>query len=442
LLMVAGWLCTVGSATAQETPGNSYAEQLLNDLACGSCHDGIPVESDIRTVAPDLTASGSRLNPDFVLGFLQYPIRIRESVGFSRMPNFRLDERESLALTLFLAAQVPAGRPPPEFVLRRTPEAASRYPGVTARLGEEIFYSLNCGACHVQRTAPEWPEKSAPDLSGLGARVTAEWLKSFLQAPEVVRPFGYHPGSGSRHPDFMLSEAEVKALAAYFLRPQEEVDSAPSFKPQALHPFSMKKAETLLREKLPCLGCHRLGGEGGRIGPDLSSVGSRLQPDYVYRVVRDPRQVIPGSVMPRVEMPAETLDLIVSYLLLQRWPRDSIPYPSMADSPPYVEWELEGTEAQYVRYCAPCHGRKGRGDGFNAPFLPTPPAHHADSAYMSTRPDDTLFDGIYAGGYILGKSHRMPPWGFTLERDEIRRLVLYLRQLCRCEPPAWSQKPR
>ena len=58
---------------------------------------------------------------------------------------------------------------------------------------------------------------------------------------------------------------------------------------------------------------------------------------------------------------------------------------------------------------------------------------------MSTRPDDTLFDGIAAGGKILGKSHRMPAWAATLSDSDIAALVGYLRVLCACEGPAWSR---
>jgi len=51
VLFSPGAVC-VGQATAS-------AEQLLNDLACGSCHEGIEVESDITsrsdTVSPCLT---------------------------------------------------------------------------------------------------------------------------------------------------------------------------------------------------------------------------------------------------------------------------------------------------------------------------------------------------------------------------------------------------
>ena len=70
--------------------------------------------------------------------------------------------------------------------------------------------------------------------------------------------------------------------------------------------------------------------------------------------------------------------------------------------------------------------------------LPVRPTVHADSGYMAQRPDDTLFDGIFAGGYILNKSNRMPAWGETLSREQIWALVGYLRKLCRCRGPEWA----
>jgi mono/diheme cytochrome c family protein len=57
---------------------------------------------------------------------------------------------------------------------------------------------------------------------------------------------------------------------------------------------------------------------------------------------------------------------------------------------------------------------------------------------MSQRPDDTLFDGVYAGGYILNKSQLMPAYGHTLDSEQILDLVKYMRTLCDCTGPGWS----
>ena len=61
---------------------------------------------------------------------------------------------------------------------------------------------------------------------------------------------------------------------------------------------------------------------------------------------------------------------------------------------------------------------------------------------MSARPDDALYDAIAVGGYIMGRSNRMPPYGETLSREQIRALVRHLRTLCACEGPAWSRDNR
>lgn len=223
----------------------------------------------------------------------------------------------------------------------------------------------------------------------------------------------------------------------------------------ALTPFARAKAVALLRDRLPCLGCHRLDGTGGEIGPDLSAVAARRSPEYIAAMVRDPQSTAPGAVMPRVPMPDAWRDLVVRYLAERREGQSDDPAAS-APSPESARTAAPPRPAQgapappsapdgaalYARYCAACHGATGGGDGPNARHLPTRPTVHADSAYMSTRPDDTLYDGIAAGGYILGRSHFMPPFGETLTRAEIRALVRHLRSLCRCEGPAWSRDGR
>ncbi len=212
---------------------------------------------------------------------------------------------------------------------------------------------------------------------------------------------------------------------------------APSFTPRPLSAFQKTKAESLLRDRLPCLGCHELGGEGGQIGPSLSEMQRTRTPEYIYSIIKDPQGAFPGTVMPRVPLPEATVALIASYLA-QRAPTSPraraaapgspAPPPGSGDAP-----------ALYGRYCASCHGVAGRGDGVNAKFLPVRPTAHADSAYMSRRSDDALFDAIAGGGYIMNRSNRMPPFGESLTRAQIRDLVRYMRTLCHCEGPAWSR---
>ena len=226
-------------------------------------------------------------------------------------------------------------------------------------------------------------------------------------------------------------------LGALLLMRVQGASGTGPWTPRHLSAFDVAKAEWLIRNRLPCLGCHELGGEGGRIGPSLSGLKGRLAPDRVYSMIRDPL-----SVMPRVPMSQATLELIASYLV-QREPTHVAPLsaPPAAVGPPSTN-QSSLPENLYGRYCSPCHGVRGGGDGYNARFLPVRPTAHADSTYMSGRSDDELFDAIYAGGYVMNRSNRMPPFGQTLAREQIWSLVRYLRTLCRCEGPAWSRDNR
>ncbi len=201
-----------------------------------------------------------------------------------------------------------------------------------------------------------------------------------------------------------------------------------------LSPFARAKARALIRNQLPCLGCHTLEGEGGRLAPDLSRARTTGSAALIDSITRDPQGTHPGTMMPRTPMPPATVVLVVSYLAGRR-----VSPPSGPSPPPHSPASERDAKALYEHFCAACHGAQGRGDGPNAGFLPVPPARHADSAAMSLRTDDRLFDAVYGGGAVLGRSNRMPAFGWTLSRPEIRGLVRYIRALCRCEGPTWSR---
>ncbi len=62
------------------------------------------------------------------------------------------------------------------------------------------------------------------------------------------------------------------------------------------------KAVVLDRDRGHCLLCHRIGqldeGFQGTIGPELSSVGSRLGPQELRERIVDPTRLNPDTVMP------------------------------------------------------------------------------------------------------------------------------------------------
>jgi mono/diheme cytochrome c family protein len=225
-------------------------------------------------------------------------------------------------------------------------------------------------------------------------------------------------------------------VATFFCASETTAQGTSSGAPSA---FAKAKAEALLRDHLPCLGCHKLNGEGGTIGPDLTTVRERRSPEYIASMIADPQRVVPGSGMPRTAMPNKSRDLIIRYLGGEASGRRA-PGP-MPQAPGPNSVPTPDPNRLYATWCASCHGATGKGDGPNAANLPVKPAVHSSREAMSARPDDSLFDTIASGGAVMNRSARMPAFGGTLTSAEIRALVRHIRTLCRCEGPAWSRNP-
>jgi len=101
----------------------------------------------------------------------------------------------------------------------------------------------------------------------------------------------------------------------------------------------------------------------------------------------------------------------------------------------------------FAKYCAGCHGVKGRGDGFNAPNLDPHPRDLTDRVepYMAEATNKEIFTAIREGvaGVFPGRekgsekqaeeeamgSTLMPYWGYTLSDQEIWELAAYIRTL-------------
>lgn len=86
---------------------------------------------------------------------------------------------------------------------------------------------------------------------------------------------------------------------------------------------------------------------------------------------------------------------------------------------------------RFYHFCVPCHGQKGRGDGFNAVNLDPQPRDLTDQkeVYMAKQKNKELFKVIASGGKSIGKSARMPPFGHTLSEKEIWEIVAFVRTL-------------
>ncbi|MBI3003192.1 MAG: cytochrome c [candidate division NC10 bacterium] len=106
-------------------------------------------------------------------------------------------------------------------------------------------------------------------------------------------------------------------------------------------------------------------------------------------------------------------------------------------APAAAQGDAKAGRQLYNKWCVPCHGLRGRGDGPLAVSLPVKPGNHADGTRMNGLSDAYLFTIIKQGGQAVQKSQMMPPWGTQLTDQQIRDVIAYVRSLA--VPPSTSR---
>jgi len=100
---------------------------------------------------------------------------------------------------------------------------------------------------------------------------------------------------------------------------------------------------------------------------------------------------------------------------------------------------MSGCEDKYVakghkifnRYCTPCHGPDGDGNGYNAKNLESSPRDLTDSAeeYMAKLDNSEIYEVLELGGYGVDLAPTMPVWGKVFSEEELWSLVAFVRTL-------------
>ena len=94
-----------------------------------------------------------------------------------------------------------------------------------------------------------------------------------------------------------------------------------------------------------------------------------------------------------------------------------------------LSYEQRQGKELYTKYCAICHGKEGKGDGFNAFNLEPRPRDFTDLKYMNALSDARLIETVIKGGRGVNRSPLMPTWGGRLKNDEVAYVLSFVRSL-------------
>lgn len=63
-----------------------------------------------------------------------------------------------------------------------------------------------------------------------------------------------------------------------------------------------------------CVKCHKLNGQGGTKGPDLTQIFDKKDEDTIRTSIMDPRSIKGDGIMPPAKISEQELALVVEYL--------------------------------------------------------------------------------------------------------------------------------
>jgi cytochrome c2 len=242
--------------------------------------------------------------------------------------------------------------------------------------GREILVRLNCVGCH-RLQGVERPAMLGPDLTNIGGKVTRAWIYKWLKEPRTITASdgtvevnGYENEDEPRMPKFRLGENELVALSGYLSTLQSEKIQPYKFDPRvvaawAKRPDLVEQGETRFRQMF-CVTCHSLAvtraGEtkliGGDIGPELTKVASKVNPDWLVTWLRNPQAYFPHAEMPRYQWSDQDLFLVSRYIESNLTDTSLLSDVPNLGSPSLAEVQL-GKRLFMEKGCGSCHVIQG-----------------------------------------------------------------------------------
>lgn len=117
-------------------------------------------------------------------------------------------------------------------------------------------------------------------------------------------------------------DAAQAALNNFSTRPGKGVSVARpdlTVKPEQVAKM-VELGQRLYENKYGCNGCHKIGADGGKVGPALDRAGFRLNGTWIYRWVKNPQAMKPETRMPALGLSDADARAVTMYLGTLRAP--------------------------------------------------------------------------------------------------------------------------
>ncbi len=187
--------------SASQLTGETKGQVLIEEMNCVACHASTASFAAESKKAPQLAEIGSRVNSGFIEAFIRDPHGVKPGTTMPDVLPTADRERIASEITHFLLS------------LKKNDFDLQPPDLVAAGLGEKLFHSRGCAACHSPRDAKgaETMKQNSVPLGALEKKYSFKSLVAFLRQPHASRPSG-------RMPDMRLQGRDLDCIAHYLLR--------------------------------------------------------------------------------------------------------------------------------------------------------------------------------------------------------------------------------
>jgi mono/diheme cytochrome c family protein len=181
---------------------------------------------------------------------------------------------------------------------------------------------MGCVRCHAV-TQPDGNVLKAadnpPPLTHIAVKTSREWIYAWIKNPQ-----GY-AGSATM-PNFQLSDQNAADISAFLISQSTPSGAAKNVSLPSSSgtgaPVDLTQAASLYGASF-CASCHAVQNAagnlvGGDFGPELTRIGSKVNPDWLRRWLKDPPQYQPSTRMPHYRFDDQQVALLTGFLLAKK----------------------------------------------------------------------------------------------------------------------------
>jgi mono/diheme cytochrome c family protein len=228
--------------------------------------------------------------------------------------------------------------------------------------GRQMLSSYGCTHCHLV-TQPDGnvmqPDDDPPPLVHISEKTTREWIFAWIKNPQAY-------AASATMPNFQLNDQDAADIASFLVAQSTPSDAAKqpatAAKGAASKPASADATQAAsLYGSSFCSSCHAVQNEagnlvGGNFGPELTRVGSKVNPEWLQRWLTNPAEYEPGTRMPHYRFDDQQIALLSGFLLAKS---DADFLANVHLPPSDAESIARGKRLVTESGCAACHQING-----------------------------------------------------------------------------------